>query len=224
MVTTWEQIAKLATSAGAKYPELVAAQWALESGYGTSLSGKNNFFGIKGTGTKSKTKEFVNGRWITITDEFQDFETPYECVKYLVDRWYRNFKSYKGVNNARDRFAAARELVKQGYATDPTYAEKLVKIMNENPIPAPAPSMAHFDSKKFIDFVKFFDASNPKHVAAFEDLYSRVDKLDPALMTDDANWVRIHRTEPKPSGVLSVPYYSQRDNYRDASRTCFSSS
>ena len=84
--------------------------------------------------------------------------------------------------------------------------------------------MAHFDSKKFIDFVKFFDASNPKHVAAFEDLYSKADKLDSSLMTDEANWVRIYRAEPKPSGILNVPYYSQRDNYRDASRTCFSSS
>jgi hypothetical protein len=84
--------------------------------------------------------------------------------------------------------------------------------------------MAHFDSKKFIDFVKFFNASNPKHVAAFEDLYAKIDKLDPSLMTDEANWVRIYRTEPKPSGILNVPYYSQRDNYRDASRTCFSSS
>lgn len=89
---------------------------------------------------------------------------------------------------------------------------------------APSFCMAHFDSKKFIDFVKFFDASNPKHVAAFEDLYSRVDKLDPSLMTDEANWVRIYRTESKPSGILNVPYYSQRDNYRDSSRTCFSSS
>lgn len=84
--------------------------------------------------------------------------------------------------------------------------------------------MAHFDNKKFIDFIKFFDPANPKHVAAFEELYAKVDKLDSSLMTDEANWVRIYRAEPKPSGILNVPYYSQRDNYRDASRTCFSSS
>jgi len=84
--------------------------------------------------------------------------------------------------------------------------------------------MAHLDSKKFIDFVKFFDESNPKHVAAFQDFYSKVDSIDSSLMTDEANWVRIYRTNLKPSGILNVPYYSQRDNYRDASRTCFSSS
>jgi hypothetical protein len=84
--------------------------------------------------------------------------------------------------------------------------------------------MAHFDSKKFLDFIKFFDESNPKHVAAMQQLYADIDKKDPDLMTDEANWVRIYRTDSQPSGILNVPYYSQRDNYRDASRTCFSSS
>lgn len=84
--------------------------------------------------------------------------------------------------------------------------------------------MAHFDSKKFLDFIKYFDEANPKHVAAMQQLYADIDKVDPDLMTDEANWVRIYRTKPDSSGILNVPYYSQRDNYRDASRTCFSSS
>ena len=49
-------IAEMATKAGAKYPHLVAAQWALESGFGKHQSGKNNFLGIKGPGTKGKHK------------------------------------------------------------------------------------------------------------------------------------------------------------------------
>ena len=82
--------------------------------------------------------------------------------------------------------------------------------------------MASFDSKKFIDFIRFFDKSNPKHVAAFEELATKVDS---SLLSDDANWVKIYRTAPPaPKGVLPVRYFSQRDNYRDASRTCFSSS
>jgi hypothetical protein len=221
---TWNDVQTLAQQSGAKYPELIAAQWALESNWGKDTSGKNNFFGIKGTGTKCVTKEFVNGKEITITDEFQDFASPLECVKYLVDRWYKNFKSYKGVNNAPDRDSAARDLVKQGYATDPKYAEKLVRLMNENSKPVTDSTVAHFDSDKFLDFIRYANLSNPKHKAAFEDLYAKVDKLDPSLMTDGANWVRIYRTEPKVGEVLNVPYYSQRDNYRDASRTCFSSS
>ena len=136
-MTTWGEIQALAKQSGAKYPDLVAAQWALESGYGSSLSGKNNFFGIKGKGTKHTTKEFLNGKWVTIVDEFQDFETPEACVKHLVDRWYKNYRNYKGVNNAADQYAAARELPKQGYATDPGYAEKLIKILNEHPTSSP---------------------------------------------------------------------------------------
>jgi hypothetical protein len=88
--------------------------------------------------------------------------------------------------------------------------------------------MPQFNSKKFRDFVKFYDESNPKHVAAFDDLYAQVIKGDASLMTDEANWVRVYRTEPKVGAVLNVPYYSQRDNVTSgndtASRTCFSSS
>ena len=88
--------------------------------------------------------------------------------------------------------------------------------------------MATFDSKKFFDFAQFADSANPKHRAAYEDLYKEILALKPELLTDEANWVRIHRSDstnvPGVPSVLNVPYYSQRDNYRDASRTCFSSS
>jgi hypothetical protein len=224
MVLLWDDVFYLARKSGAKYPELVAAQWALESGYGSTVSGKNNYFGIKGPGTKHKTKEYLNGKWVSMVEEFKDFETPEQCIQYLVDRWYKDFKGFKGVNNSPNKFEAARGLVYHGYATDPSYAEKLIKIMTENPSPSPAPGMTHFDSKKFVDFFTHFDAANPKHVAAAEDLHSQINKVKPDLLTDEANWVRIYRTDPNPSGVLNVPYYSQRDNYRDASRTCFSSS
>ena len=230
-MTTWSEIQSLAKTAGAKYPELVAAQWALESGWGKATSGKNNFFGLKGKGTLHVTKEFVNGKEITITDEFQDFDTPQQCVQYLVDRWYKDFvvrlgmKAYKGVNNAPNRDAAARDLVRQGYATDPEYAEKLIRLMNQNTKGAP---MATFDSKKFFDFAQFADPANPKHRAAYDDLYKEILALKPELLTDEANWVRIHRSDstnvPGVPSVLNVPYYSQRDNYTQAFRTCFSSS
>ena len=86
--------------------------------------------------------------------------------------------------------------------------------------------MASFDSKKFFDFAFYADTANPKHRAAYDDLFRELTDLKPELLTDEANWVRIYRTKPEPpeGGVLDVPYFSQRDNYRDASRTCFSSS
>lgn len=128
----WNGIIKAARIAGAKFPELVAAQWALESAHGTKTSGRNNFFGLKGEGTATKTQEFLNNQWVTITDSFIDFPDIQTCVCYLVDHWYKDFKTYKGVNNAASREDAARMLQKQGYATDPTYSEKLVKLMNQH--------------------------------------------------------------------------------------------
>jgi hypothetical protein len=129
---TWEGVVEAARVAGAKFPELVAAQWACESGYGKHVSGRNNFFGLKGDGTATKTQEFINNQWITITDSFIDFPDLASCVIYLVDRWYRDYKKYRGCNNATTREEAAKWLVKEGYATDPNYAEKLIKLMDQH--------------------------------------------------------------------------------------------
>ena len=70
---TWEGVLEAARVAGAKFPELVAAQWSLESSYGKLVSGRNNFFGLKGTGSSTKTQEFINNQWVTITDSFINF-------------------------------------------------------------------------------------------------------------------------------------------------------
>jgi len=129
---TWAGVKAAAKDAGAKYPEVVAAQWALESGYGKHTSGKNNFFGLKGSGTERETKEFINGKWITIRAGFIDFPDLQTCVSYLVERWYLDYKQYKGVNRAVSREDCARLLQKEGYATDPSYPEKLIRLMNEN--------------------------------------------------------------------------------------------
>jgi hypothetical protein len=129
---TWKGVKAAAQLAGAKYPEVVAAQWALESGYGKHTSGENNYFGLKGEGTERETKEFINGQWITIQAGFIDFPDLQTCVTYLVDRWYRDYQRYKGVNRASSPEECARLLVAEGYATDPQYADKLIKLMREN--------------------------------------------------------------------------------------------
>ena len=127
---SWEGVQTAAKKAGAKFPEVVAAQWALESGWGKHTSGKNNFFGLKGTGTTVNTQEFINGQWVTIKAGFIDFPDLYTCVCYLVDRWYKDYARFKGVNRASSRNECARLLVQEGYATDPAYATKLIQIMD----------------------------------------------------------------------------------------------
>lgn len=166
---TWDGVLNASKKAGVKYPEVVAAQWALESGWGKHTSGKNNYFGLKGSGTSTSTQEFINGQWITITAAFIDFPNLYTCIEYLVTRWYKDYKVHKGVNRATSRNNCAELLVKEGYATDPDYATKLIQIMDQR------------------------------------------------LQTPGGN----SSTKQNP---LPVIYMSQRDNYRDASRTCFSSS
>ena len=74
------------------------------------------------------------------------------------------------------------------------------------------------------NFFQYYDPKNPKHVAAVEQLEVDLASKNPDLIDDTANWIRIYRTKPVVPGVLPVPYYPQTDNYRDAQRTCNSSS
>jgi flagellum-specific peptidoglycan hydrolase FlgJ len=129
---SWSGMKACAARAGAKFPEVVAAQWALESARGTILSGRNNFFGIKGSGTVKTTWEDYGNGPVIIQAAFRDFATPYDCVEHLVTQWYKDYKGYRGVNRARTREECARLLKQEGYATDPVYSQKLIKIMNDN--------------------------------------------------------------------------------------------
>lgn len=75
------------------------------------------------------------------------------------------------------------------------------------------------------NFFKNYDAKNPKHVAAVEQL--EVDLGNSPLLDDTSNWIRIYRTKvepPKSSIRLNVPYYPQTDNFVLPDSTCNSSS
>ena len=131
----FEEIRVMAQNSGAKYPELVAAQWALESGWGKTPSGKNNYFGIKATAGESSTSkstwEVINGKEVDTTANFKNYDSPQGSVNDLVGKWHKDFKGYTGVNSAGSASDAAGQLVSEGYATDPAYADKLRKIMRD---------------------------------------------------------------------------------------------
>ncbi|NES79418.1 MULTISPECIES: C39 family peptidase [unclassified Okeania] len=85
-----------------------------------------------------------------------------------------------------------------------------------------------FPDSKLLDFVKYYDSNNPNHRNAFLKIAS---SLPDNFYNNDAEWVKIYRSHPakkigrSSAGVsLDVTYFSQGDNYRDAHRTCFSSS
>jgi hypothetical protein len=72
------------------------------------------------------------------------------------------------------------------------------------------------------NFFKYYDEKNPNHVKAVEILENAL----PGLFLDDtAEWVKVYRTKVQPpkNNILTVPFYPQTDNYRDANRTCNSS-
>lgn len=131
----WAAVMAMAKNAGAKYPELVAAQFALESAWGTALAAKNNFFGIKATdkedATVSTTEEVYGGKRVTIDARFKNFATPQDAINHLVNQWYKDYRGYSGVNNAPNAAAAALKLKSEGYATDPVYAQSLQRLMKE---------------------------------------------------------------------------------------------
>ena len=133
--TLWKKFYQMAKNAGAKHPELVAAQFALESAWGSAVSGKNNFFGVKATpgeqATLLPTKEFKNGQYVTEMARFKDFASPQDAVNHLVRQWYKDYRGYQGVNRAKTAAEAAVLLKQESYATDPAYPGKLQRLLGE---------------------------------------------------------------------------------------------
>lgn len=119
-------------------PSLVTAIAINESGWGKSRLAvdAHNYFGIKahrGLGTAGsvsyETWEVVNGETITITASFRAYYTLEESVRDL-GTFLHTASRYQPVwavgNNPE---AAARALLQAGYATDPAWADKLIRIM-----------------------------------------------------------------------------------------------
>jgi hypothetical protein len=137
----WEGICIAAERAGSIYPELVAAMWALESGYGKHFQRQtNNPFGLKALPTQSGvalgTEEVIAGRVVQITDRFLTFESLNDSVVYLVDRWFKDFtvngKTFTGANSRPSIEEAAWHIQIEGYSTHPEYAKRLLQIVEEN--------------------------------------------------------------------------------------------
>ena len=132
----WNYVVNIARQSGAKFPELIAAQFMLESGRGTKVTGTNNYFGLKTTeddanSTVLPTREWEGGKWITVDAPFKNFESPEDAINYLSRLWYHDFGEYNGINNATNITEAANLLVQEGYATDPKYAKKLLTLIKE---------------------------------------------------------------------------------------------
>lgn len=81
------------------------------------------------------------------------------------------------------------------------------------------------NSIKLIDLCKYYK-DLPYQMAAISELESLILKAAPNALSRDQPWFKTWSQVGKLpiANPLPTPYQSQRDNYRDASRTCFSSS
>ena len=120
-------------------PSLVAAQAILESNWGKSgLASKDfNLFGVKAAGgwkgaiCKYPTREFMNGKYITVQASFRKYPT---IAASIVDHalFLVVNKRYKKVLGEKNYIVACNEIKKAGYATDPKYTSKLIQIIEAN--------------------------------------------------------------------------------------------
>jgi hypothetical protein len=216
---SWEGVCAAGRRYGARFPELVAAQWALESGWGQHTSGKNNFFGLKGSGSSVNTKEFYDGQWVTIKAGFIDFPSLAACVEYLVTRWYKDWQSYRGINRANSIEEAAKVLVLEGYATDPDYSNKLLRIVKQRGTQA----VLQNKYANLVDAVKHFEGS-PHQLEAFRLLNASLTESQQAAFTRTWRGPQAGAVTT-PEFPLKVPYFYQRDSKTGhGERMCQSSS
>lgn len=143
-IKKWGEAARKVAQKYNVYASVMMAQAMLESGYGQSelASKHNNLFGIKaGPGYTGKkvlywTKEFINGQWYTVQDYFRhydDLESSFIDNASIIRNgtsWDHSY--YKGAwkencNSYRD----ATQWLQGRYATDPTYASKLNRIIEQ---------------------------------------------------------------------------------------------
>ncbi|MCI1700304.1 glycoside hydrolase family 73 protein [Liquorilactobacillus nagelii] len=119
---------------------ITLAQAALESDWGQSeLASKyHNLFGIKNTQSSAKlltTGEYVNGQWITVTARFAVYQNWNESIaahsKLFTNGTDWDRQHYQAVLAAKNYQQAAQALQQHGYATDPSYAQKLIELIQE---------------------------------------------------------------------------------------------
>ncbi|KAF1292080.1 glycoside hydrolase family 73 protein [Candidatus Enterococcus leclercqii] len=122
-------------------PSIIIGQAALESNFGqaTLASKYNNLFGVKAFGDKPKvnleTQEYLNDQWVTVKGDFRVYESWDESMdahtRLFVNGVDWDPKKYEPVLLAKDYKEAAQALQKAGYATDPTYADKIIAMIEE---------------------------------------------------------------------------------------------
>lgn len=133
--------AKIASQSTGIPPHFMLAQAALESGWGkheirhADNSPSYNLFGIKagaswkGDVVETVTTEYINGAPQKVIEKFRAYSSYAEGFSDYANLLLDNPR-YAKVLKSTDAATFANGLQRAGYATDPMYAEKLIRILN----------------------------------------------------------------------------------------------
>ena len=138
--TLWPYAEKAATELGTS-PKVLLAQAALETGWGKKVASYGdtssyNVFGIKandawrGLRVSVPTVEYRNGVAAKSREEFRAYESLADGFEDYV-RLIRGNPSYRAaLDQAADPTSYVQALQLAGYATDPSYAQKITSVVN----------------------------------------------------------------------------------------------
>lgn len=123
-------------------PKVLVAQAALETGWGKHVIHQENgeqgfnFFGIKshrgwdGNAVKVPTLEFESGVAKRSVESFRVYESAEQSFSDYIDFLKSNPRYTDALNNCDDPQKFTSGLQDAGYATDPEYAEKIMRVYN----------------------------------------------------------------------------------------------
>ncbi len=137
----YNRIAAAAKAAEHIFPDMAAAEAALESGYGSSALARldNNFFGMKQhthpihSTAMLPTREFKNDMWVEVTGAFVKYDNLEECFEDRMETLLRlkdKYPHYAKALAATDPVTYVFQ-VSQSWSSDPNRAQKCVDIFNE---------------------------------------------------------------------------------------------
>lgn len=126
-------LAPLAVKCGAMHnvcSSMTIAQAILESGWLKSAIGGYAIFGVKGKGLTCTTKEYIDGKWITIKDSFETYKSYEDSFKGYYAFLENNARYTRhGIFGEWDYKKACEKIQSAGYATAPNYAATLIGII-----------------------------------------------------------------------------------------------
>jgi len=132
------QAASDATGIPARF---LLAQAGLETGWGrreirgADGSDSHNLFGIKagrnwnGRVAEATTTEYVDGKAVKTVERFRAYDSAAASFRDYANL-IANSPRYAQVRDRKDEVAFAYGLQRAGYATDPQYADKLLRVMD----------------------------------------------------------------------------------------------